>query len=92
VRDTIVNVALMDIYFNVGRRYQVSEVMIDKRGPGAEYVEDDMLKRIVGLKEYDYYSVERNRQSQVRLFRTGLFSNVTVAPSVAVTFGSFVPI
>lgn len=92
VRDTIVNVALMDIYFNVGRRYQVSEVMIDKRGPGAEYVEDDMLKRIVGIKEYDYYSVERNRQSQVRLFRTGLFSNVTVAPSVADTFGSFVPL
>lgn len=92
VRDTIVNVALMDIYFNVGRRFQISDIVIDKKGPGAEYVEDEMLKNIVGIKEYDYYSTEKNRQSQIRLFRTGLFSNVIVAPSIADTAGSFVPL
>jgi len=91
VRDTIVHVALMDIYFNVGRRYQISEVIIDKKGSGAEYVEDQMLKDIVGIREYDYYSVEKFRQSQVRLFRTGLFSTVMIAPSVADTVGNFVP-
>lgn len=73
VRDTIVHVALMDIYFNVGRRFQISDIVIDKKGPGAEYVEDQMLKDIVGIKEFDYYSTEKKPSKSNTAFQNGAF-------------------
>lgn len=90
--DTISNRTELDIYISSGRRYQIGDIIVEKSGEGNNLVDSQLLKDIVGISQFDYYSLERTRQSQVRLYRTGLFSTVTIVPVVSDTSGSFVPL
>lgn len=92
VKDTLQNKAHLNTFFNTGKRYLINRIIIDKKGPGSDYVEDQLLKDIVGISDSDYYSLEQLRQSQVRLFRTGLFSTVMIVPKVEDTVRNLVPI
>ncbi|MGE5353853.1 MAG: outer membrane protein assembly factor [Acidobacteriota bacterium] len=62
-----------------GRRYKVDSLEVDKKGPGKEYVEDTLIKKIVSIKPGDYYSADEKQRAQVRLYRTNLFSSVLIS-------------
>lgn len=91
-KDTVKNVAGVDIYFKLKPRYKISEVQIEKKGEGSDFVETELLKDLVGIKQDEYYNSEKIRQSQVRLYRTGLFNYVQVIPVTEDTVGQFVPL
>lgn len=91
-KDTTKNLANVEVYFKPHIRYKISELQIEKKGEGSDYVETELLKDLVGIKIDEYYNAEKIRQSQVRLYRTGLFSYVQVIPITEDTSGHFVPL
>lgn len=92
LRDTLTNRAHLQIYLFLGSRYSISGVSVEKKGEGSEAVEEDMLIDLVGIKSGDIYNLERIRLSQVRLYRTGLFSSVALNPLFSDTVNSTVPL
>jgi len=90
--DTTKNLANVDVYFHLGTRYKISDVLIEKKGEGSDYVETELLKDLVGIEQGEFFNSEKIRQSQVRLYRTGLFSYVQVIPVTEDTSGQFVPL
>jgi len=92
IQDTSSATTDLHIYFNSGKQYTIGSLTIDKKGPGADKVENELIERIVGIKEHDRYSYEKIRLSQVRLYRTGLFSSVTLVPILSDTVGSVAPL
>ncbi|MDP3684106.1 MAG: POTRA domain-containing protein, partial [Ignavibacteria bacterium] len=88
-KDTTKNLANVEVYFKPHIRYKISELQIEKKGEGSDYVETELLKDLVGIKIDEYYNAEKIRQSQVRLYRTGLFSYVQVIPITEDTSGHF---
>ncbi|MFA6980792.1 MAG: BamA/TamA family outer membrane protein [Ignavibacteriaceae bacterium] len=91
-KDTIKNLANVDVYFRPRPRYKISNVQIEKTGEGSDFVETELLKDLVGIKVDELYSAEKIRQSQVRLYRTGLFNYVQVIPITEDTVGNYVPL
>lgn len=91
-RDTVKHNANVNIYFSVGASYQISSVLIEKSGEGADKVDEQMLREIVGFEENETYNLEKIRQSQVRLYRTGLFTSVILSPKLADTLQGKVPL
>jgi len=91
-KDTSKNRANVDVYFKLKPRYKISEVQIEKKGEGSDFVETELLKDLVGIKQDEFYNSEKIRQSQVRLYRTGLFNYVQVIPVIEDTLGDYVPL
>lgn len=91
-RDTAHNKANLLIHFSPGKQYEFSNIIIEKKGEGAESVDDELLKDIVGIKPGESYNLERIRLSQVRLYRTGLFNSVLLGPKIEDTLGTTVPL
>jgi outer membrane protein insertion porin family len=90
--DTINYKTNLEIYFSTGNRYKIKDIVVEKAGEGSSSVDDELLKDIVGIRPEEYYNIDKDRQSQVRLFRTGLFSTVTVAPVYEDTTLNYVPL
>ncbi len=90
--DTVNN--KVDVYmdFVTGDRYRVSEVRVNKTGPGANNVDDDLLRKLTGIKPNDYYSFYNLQRAQVRLYRTNLFSSVLISGIVSDTNKNYVPL
>lgn len=90
--DTVNN--KVDVYmdFVTGDRYRVSEVRINKTGPGADKVDDDLLRRIADIEPNDYYSFYNLQRAQIRLYRTNLFSSVLLSGIVSDTNKNYVPL
>jgi len=90
--DTVNN--KVDVYmdFVTGDRYRISEVRINKTGPGADKVDDDLLRRIADIEPNDYYSFYNLQRAQIRLYRTNLFSSVLLSGIVSDTNKNYVPL
>ena len=73
-----------------GRRYKVNALEVEKKGPGKDYVEDTLIKKIVSIKRGDYYSADEKQRAQVRLYRTNLFSSVLISGVIPDTNKSLV--
>lgn len=80
------------LYFSTGNLYHISGVDIEKSGPGESSVEEGMLRRLVNIDSLEVYNLSKIRQAQVRLYRTGLFSSVQLAPNIAQATDSTVPV
>ncbi len=89
--DSVANDVVASLRFHLGKRYQISDIQVNKSGPGKDNVEDDLLRRLVGIKFGDYYSSENLNKGQVRLYRTNIFTSVLVNTAVSDTTGNFVP-
>lgn len=90
--DTLKKRTGVSLNFFTGTKHIISSLEVIKSGEGSDYVETELVKDIVGITEGDIYSLEKIRQSQVRLYRTGLFTNVVVSPKYSDTSHSTVPI
>lgn len=92
MKDTVKYRANVNIYFNLGKMYSIDTILVNKTGAGADYVENGLLRDISGLKRGQIYSLDALRQSQLRLYQTGLFNTVTLAAKESDTTDSKVPI
>lgn len=91
-KDTIMYKADVDLYFSLEKRYKISEVQVSTVGDGSPHVDDNLLITLTDIKEEEYYNFDKIRRSQVRLYRTGLFSSVSVNTLLADTFDNYVPL
>jgi outer membrane protein insertion porin family len=77
-KDTVNNKADLNFYFTPDRQYFIDSIAIRKEGEGADEVNTQLLRDMTGLTLGDYFNLEKLRRSQVRLYRTGLFSSIAV--------------
>jgi outer membrane protein insertion porin family len=91
-KDTSGNNAHIYAYFSPKNRYTIDTVYVRKDGEGAEYVDEDLIREISGIKTGYFYNLDELRRSQVRLFRTGLFNTVSISGVETDTSGTRVPI
>src|SRR4030067_739866 len=78
-RDTSANAADLNIYFNTGNRLRIDTIFINKKGEGADLVNEELLRKITAIEAGSYYNQDEIQRSQIRLFRTGLFCSVILA-------------
>ncbi len=90
--DTVKKTVLPTISFRTGKRYQIGDIQVNRSGAGKDDVDDNLLRKLVGIKTGDYYSSENINKGQVRLYRTNLFSSVLVNAALADTNGNEVPL
>ncbi len=76
--DTTLNRTLVRIFFTTGNRYKISGINRNTTGPGNNYVSDALLNQITAIDSGEFYNYDKITNSQTRLFRTGLFSSVTL--------------
>ena len=91
-RDTVKQRADLNIYFTSGKRYTIDSLIVNKTGEGADLVNDQLLKDISGFQVGDFYDLDKMRNNQVRMFRTGLFNTITLSGSERDTIGNQVPL
>ncbi len=91
-KDTVNYKANVNIYFTQGNMYSIDTILVAKTGVGADYVEDDILRDISGLKKGQILNLDELKRSQLRLYQTDLFSSVNLSPKVKDTSGTKVPV
>ncbi len=90
--DTLWNVVDVSVQFNLGERYRISSVKVEKEGAGKDLVSDDLISEIVNIKPNKFYNYRELKLAQVRLYRTNLFSSAAISGSIDDTVGNQVPI
>lgn len=90
--DTLINKVDLEINFYTGNRYKISEIRTVRRGPGKDLVEDDLLKKLVNIRQWQYYSNYELQRGQIRLYRSNLFTSALVNAEINDTSGNQVPI
>jgi len=90
--DTLLNVVDITSDFKLGKRYRISEVKVEKSGPGKDLVSDELIEEIANINPEQYYNYNRLKLAQIRLYRTNLFSSAVITGSAADTVGHYVPI
>jgi outer membrane protein insertion porin family len=91
-KDTVNNIANLDIYFSTGNFYYIDTIIVEKKGEGAVYVEESLLRKICDIESGEPYSYEKIKRNQSRLFRTGLFNSVVLSTMENDTSGNQVPL
>jgi len=90
--DTLTNRIDTDIFINVGKKYSISEVLVEKSGEGKDEVEDELIKEITGIENGEIYSQFKTQRGQSRLYKTNLFTIASVKSSISDTVSNKVPI
>ncbi len=90
--DTMKNRVDVLLKFQPGKRYKIGEVLTTKTGVGADLVDDQLLRDLVGIQTGNWYSNYDIQRGQVRLFRTNLFTSASVLGVISDTSGNVVPL
>jgi len=91
-KDTVNNIADLDIYFSAGNLYYIDTLLVETKGEGAPYVKESLLRKIIDIETGEPYSYEKVKRNQARLFRTGLFNSVVLSTVENDTSGNQVPL
>lgn len=90
--DTLRNTVDVTTKFNLGKRYRISSINVEKTGQGKDLVDTKLIKDIANLTTGEYYSYNELKLAQIRLYRTNLFSSAIISGEVNDTVGNNVPI
>lgn len=90
--DTVQNKVDVNLSFNPGIVYNISEVRVERTGEGRNLVDDDLIKDIADLEVGETYDFSKLLRIQQRLFRTNLFTSTLVYGVTSDTVGNQVPI
>ncbi|MBK8945138.1 MAG: BamA/TamA family outer membrane protein [Ignavibacteriae bacterium] len=91
--DTIyTNSVNVKMNFDVGNRYKINNVTVEKSGPGKNLVSEELIKEIVNINPENYFSYHNLKSAQVRLYRTNLFSSALITGNTVDTNKNYVPI
>jgi outer membrane protein assembly factor BamA len=91
-KDTMRKRADLNIYFSPGNIYSISDVIVKTKAVNGATIEDTLIKQLVDIKKGDLYSLEKIRRGQIRLFRTGIFTVVTVAGTAGDSVKNMIPV
>jgi outer membrane protein assembly factor BamA len=90
--DTLLNLVDITTDFNLGNRYRISGVKVEKSGPGKDLVNENLIEEIANITPENYYSYNALKLAQIRLYRTNLFSSAVITGNVADTNRNYVPV
>lgn len=90
--DTVLNKIDTDIFINVGQKYSISDVIVEKSGAGKDDVKEELIKEITGIEKDEIYSQFQTQRGQSRLYKTNLFTIASVKSSIEDTVNNTVPI
>ncbi len=90
--DTLKNVVDVSVKFNLGNRYRISEVRVEKSGPGQDLVSNELIGEIANISKDKFYNYSDLKLAQIRLYRTNLFSSAVITGSVQDTIKNYVPV
>ncbi len=90
--DTTLKQVSVSVKFNPNKRFRISDVLIATEGEGKDNISRNLVSEIVDIKKGSYFSNEELNLSQVRLYRTNLFSSAFVSPMLPDTSSSTVPV
>jgi len=80
------------VYFTLGKRYRVGNYIIEKTGPGSPEISSELIRDLINIEPNTFYNLEKIRQAQQRLFRTGLFSTLSLDPAPGEAIDTLVPL
>lgn len=90
--DTMKNVVDVSIEYNLGKRYRIGSVNVEKSGPGKNLVESDLIREIANISAEKFYNYSDLKLAQIRLYRTNLFSSAVITGNVQDTIRDYVPV
>jgi outer membrane protein insertion porin family len=82
----------LDIKFSPGRRFKISGVNVTTSGVGKDQVDPSLIKNLIGIKPEEYYDIDKIRNSQNRLSKTGLFTSLKLVGGKSDTTKKYVPL
>ncbi len=90
--DTVKNRTNLDLYFSPGYRFKISGINVVKNGEGKDYVSDTLIKELIAISPEEYYDIDKIKNSQNRLSRTGLFSSLKLQGGKSDSSHVYVPL
>lgn len=90
--DTTLNQVDISLRFYPGKRYIISDVIVERKTGSKDDVSDELISDIVNIKAGDFFSNFEVQKAQIRLYRTNLFNSITVNPLKIDTAGNYVPL
>lgn len=92
LKDTLHDRADLDVFFYSGEQYRIDSILITKTGEGANLVEDNLIKKLSGFVPGELYNSDKIKRKQSTLFRTSIFTSLSLAASIRDTVGDKVPL
>ncbi len=90
--DTTKHYVNSTLFFNLGKKYKISKIEIEKSGNGKDEVDEDLISEIVGIKDNDTYSRYDIELGNNRLYKTKIFNVANISSQVKDTVGNTVPL
>ena len=90
--DTVKNRTNLDMYFSPGHRFKISGINVVKNGEGKDNVSDKLIKELIAISPEEYYDLDKIKNSQNRLSRTGLFSSLKLQGGKSDSSHTYVPL
>ena len=90
--DTLNNRSDVELFFEPGEKYKISEIRVSKTGDGKDEVEEDLIKELVGIEPGTTYNYLKMRRGQIRLYRTNLFTSALVIGVTTDTLKRTIPL
>ena len=90
--DTVKDRTNLDIFFSPGRRYKISGINVVTKGEGKDHVSEKLIKELIAISPEEYYDLEKIKNSQNRLARTGLFSSLKLQGGKSDSAHVYVPL
>lgn len=90
--DTVTTRADVRIAFNLGHRFTVDKIIINKSGTSIEQINNQLINEIVGIKPGSLYDQSAIDRSELRLLKTELFTSVNINPVISDTVDKKIPI
>ncbi len=73
--DTTRNTVDVTFNLNLGERYKISEVSVEKNETEYSYVDENLIKEIVDIHKNEWFNKSKISEAEARLYRTDLFSS-----------------
>lgn len=80
------------VFFTLGKRYRIGNYIIEKSGTGSPEISKELIEDLINIEPNTFYNLEKIRQAQQRLFRTGLFSTLSLEPAPGEAIDTLVPL
>jgi outer membrane protein insertion porin family len=90
--DTLKNFVDTKMFFHLGKKYKISDIIIKKSGNGKKEVDEKLIADIVGITPGETYSKYKIERGQSRLYKTKLFNIATINSIVEDTNKNNVPL
>ncbi len=82
----------VSMYFNTGKKYAISETIINKSGESEKQITDYLINEIADLKPGSLYDQSKIDRSELRLIKTELFNSIDINPVISDTTNYTIPI